>query len=126
MLQNRSGRIPHFLIVDYPDFEYIACLHMPKYKGQNVAQYIIKELGYKNIDRFKADENIYNVLNTNGNAYTLMLTLLRKENCFVINNYSVNKKQYEIKASTIYDWEKLGRRGSNINEFFEVIGSFNT
>ena len=23
ILQNRSGRIPHFLIVDYPDFEYI-------------------------------------------------------------------------------------------------------
>ncbi len=126
ILQNRSGRIPHFLIVDYPDFEYIACLHTPKYKGQNVAQYIIKELGYKSVDEFKADKKVYNVLNTNGNSYALMLSLLRKENCFVINNYSISKKQYEIKTSIIYDWKRLGRKGSNINEFFEVVSSFNT
>lgn len=126
ILQNRSGRIPHFLIVDYPDFEYIACLHVPKYKGQNVAQYIIKELGYRSVDEFKADEKVYNVLNTNGNSYSLMLSSLRKDSCFVINNYSINKKQYEIKTSTIYDWEKLGRKGSNINEFFDVVSSFNT
>ena len=28
ILQNRSGRIPHFLIVDYPDFEYMH-VHKP-------------------------------------------------------------------------------------------------
>lgn len=126
ILQNRSGRIPHFLIVNSPDFEYIACLHTPKYKGQNVAQYIVKELGYKSIDEFKADENVYNVLNTNGNSCNLMLSLLRKENCFIINSLSISKKQYEIKTSTVYDWEKLDRKGSNINEFFEVISSFHT
>lgn len=126
ILQNRSERIPHFLILDYPDFEYIACLHTPKYKGQNVAQYIIKELGYESVDEFKADKTVYNVLNTNGNSYARMLSLLRKENCFVINKYSINKTQYEIKTSTIYDWAKLGRKGSNINEFFEVMSIFNT
>ena len=26
IMQNQSGRVPHFLIVNYPDFEYIACL----------------------------------------------------------------------------------------------------
>lgn len=117
ILQNQSERTPHILIVDYPDFEYIACLHTPKYKGQIVAQYITKELGYKNIDEFKANKKVYNVLNTNGNSYSLMLSLLREENCFVINNCSINKKKYEIKVSTVYDWEKLGRKGSNINEF---------
>ena len=125
ILQNRSGRIPHFLIVNSPDFEYIACLHTPKYKGQTVAQYIIKELGYKTVEEFKADKKVYNVLNTNGNSYTLMLPLLKKENCFVINKYSISRKQYEIKICTIYDWERLGRKGSNINEFFDVINSFN-
>lgn len=126
ILQNQSGRIPHFLIVNYPDFEYIACLHTSKYKGQNVAQFIVKELGYKSVEAFKADEKIYKALTTNGNSIDLMLSSLRKENCFLINSYSVNKKMYEIKTSTLYDWDKLGRRGSNINEFFEVISSFNT
>lgn len=124
ILQNQSGRIPHFLIVDYPDFEYIGCLHIPKYKGQSVSQFIVKELGYKSVDEFKADKKVYNVLNTNGNSSDLMLSLLRKDNCFIVNEYSVKKKLYEIKISTVYDWEKLGRRGSNINEFFEVISSF--
>lgn len=125
ILQNQSGRIPHCLIVNYPDFEYVACLHTPKYKGQNVTQYITKELRYKNVDEFKADKKIYNILNTKENSYARMLSLLRKENCFVINKYSINKKQYEIKISTTYDWEKLGRKGSNINEFFELLNSFN-
>lgn len=118
--------IDEILIVDYPDFEYIACLHTPQYKGQNVAQYIVKELGYKSVEEFKADEKIYNVLNTNGNSSDLMLSLLKRENCFVVNHYSIKKNLYEIKNSTIYDWEKLGRKGSNINEFFEVINSFYT
>lgn len=126
ILQNQSGRTPHFLIVNYPNFEYIACLHTPKYKGQNISQYIINELGYKSVDEYKADQKVYHVLNTNKNSYSLMLSLLRKEDCFVINKYSINKKHFEIKISTIYDWEKLGRKASNINEFFEVINSFIT
>ena len=126
ILQNRCGRVPHFLIVDSPDFEYIACLHSPKYKGQSVTQYIIKEWGYKNVKEFKADKNVYNVLNASGNSYALMISLLLKENCFVINNYSISKKQYEIRISTTYDWGKLERKGSNINEFFGVVDGFNT
>ncbi len=124
ILQNQSGRIPHFLIVNYPDFEYIACMHTPRYKGQDVAQYIVKELGYKGVDEFKADEKVYNVLNANGNSSDLMLSLLRKENCVIVNEYSIKKKLFEIKISTIYDWEKLGQKGSNINEFFEIISNF--
>lgn len=125
ILQNKNGRIPHFLIVNYPDFEYIACLHTPKYKGKDVAQYLIKELGYKSADEFKADKNIYHSLNSGGNSYEHMMSLLKAENCFVVNNYSLNKKLYEIKVTTTYDWEKLGRKGSNINEFFEVVTGFN-
>lgn len=124
ILQNQSGRIPHFLIVDYPDFEYIACLHTPKYKGQNIAQYIVKELRYNSVDEFKADDKIYNVLNTNENSSDRMISMLRKENSFIVNKYSIKKNLYEIKISTSYDWEKLGRKGSNINEFFEIISSF--
>jgi len=126
ILQNKNGRIPHFLIVNDPDFEYLACLHTPRYNGQNAAQYLLRELGYKSIDAFKADKKVYHVLNTNGNSYEQMLSQLKSENCFVINKYSINKKQYEMKVSTTYDWEKLGRKASNMNEFFEVINDFHT
>ena len=125
IVQNKSGRIPHFLIVDFPDFEYLACLHTPQYKNQNTEQYIIRNLGYKSLDEFKSDTKVYNVLNTNGNSYEIMLTALPKNNCFIKNEHSINKTQYEISInSTIYDWEKLGLKGSNIDELFDVLKAF--
>lgn len=126
ILQNQSGRTPHFLIINYPDFEYIACLHTSKYKGQDTAHYIVKEMGYKNVEEFKSDKKIYTVLNSNGNSYNLMLCSLNKEKCFIANKYTISKNKYDIKTNTIYDWEKLGYRSSNINEFFEIIEYFNT
>lgn len=124
ILQNRSGRIPHILIVNCPDFEYVACLHTPKYKGQDVARYIIKEMGYRDIDAFKSDKKIYSVLNKNGNSSKMMLAALKRENCFVVNECKVNLSKFEIKVKTSFNWERLGRRGSNIKEFFEIINSF--
>lgn len=122
--QNKSGRIPHIVVVNYPDFEYVACLHIPKYKGQNVTQYIINELHYRNLDEFKTDKGVYTVLNTRGNSTEIMLDALHKENCFVIHECKIKKNEYEMKVNMIWNWEKLGRRGSNINEFFDVITSF--
>jgi len=125
ILQNKSGRIPHFLIINYPDFEYIACLHTKKYKGQDTASYIVNELGYKNIDEFKSDKKIYTILNSNGNSYELMLSSLQKEKCLVVNKYTINKNKFNITAKTVYDFQKLGYKSSNINEFFEIINYFN-
>lgn len=124
ILQNQNERIPHFLIVDYPDFEYIACLHSPKFKGQNVSQFIMNELGYRSVDALKADHHIYNTLNTGNNSYKQMLSVLKRENCFLLNDYTIIKAKYDIKVSTTYDWGKLGIKGSNIHEFFEVIDCF--
>lgn len=123
--QNKSGRIPHIVIVNYPDFEYVACLHTPKYKGQNVSQYIINEMHYKNIDEFKADTKIYKRLNSGNNSKDLMLKSLHQKNCFIIHKYTIKKSLFEISVKMIWDWEKLGYKSSNINEFFEIITSFN-
>ncbi len=123
-LQNENGKTPHFLIVSHPDFEYIACLHTPGYTGQNVKQYITKELGYRSLDEFKADTRIYHALNTAPNSVHHMLASLKKENCLILNPYSVNQKQYEITVSTVYRPENSGKNASNIHEFFEVIHCF--
>lgn len=124
ILQNKSGRIPHILIVNYPDFEYIGCLHTPGFKGQNVAQYIKKQMKYQDVDEFKADEHIYSVLNKNGNSSNVMLASLKRGNSFVVNECRVNKARFEISVQTTCDWAKLGQKGSNINEFFEIIECF--
>ena len=64
------------------------------------------------------------MLHKNGNASEIMLAALLHNNCFIINQYKVNKSQFEIMVNTILDWNKLGRKGSNINEFFEILDRF--
>ena len=119
-LQNNSKRIPHFLILDNPDFEYIACLHTVEYRGQDVKKYIEQTLGFEDIEKFKAKKDIYTYLNTKGNSFELMLSRLRGQ--IVINHYQINKTSFEIKISrTDIMWDNESKRGSNINEFFSVI-----
>lgn len=125
ILQNKSERIPHILIVNCPNFEYVACLHSPNYKGQNEEQYIKQFFKYKNLDAFKADEKIYSVLNTRENSFEHMLEVLKKRKSFLSNEYSVNKQYFEIKVlRTIYDWNEIGGKGANIKEYFEIIRYF--
>ncbi|MDE5892506.1 MAG: RloB domain-containing protein [Acetatifactor sp.] len=119
-LQNSSKKIPYFLILDNPDFEYIACLHMEDYHGQDVKRYIEQTLGLGDIEKFKAMRDVYSYLNTKDNSYKLMLSRLQKK--IVINHYQINKSGFEIKISdTEVVWEHESVRGSNINEFFDVI-----
>ncbi|MDE7224216.1 MAG: RloB domain-containing protein [Acetatifactor sp.] len=119
-LQNSSKKIPHFLILDNPDFEYIACLHLEGYHGQDVKKYIEQTLGFGNIENFKAMRDVYSYLNTKENSYKLMLSRLRKK--IVVNHYQINKSSFEIKISdTEVIWEYENEKGSNINELFDVI-----
>lgn len=119
-LQNSSKKIPHFLILDNPDFEYIACLHIGGYHGQDVKRYIEQTLGLGDIEKFKAMRDVYSYLNTKDNSYKLMLSRIQKK--IVVNHYRINKSGFEIKISgTEVVWEHENDRGSNINELFEVI-----
>lgn len=112
-LQNSSKRIPHFLILDNPDFEYIACLHTAEYRGQDVKKYIEQTLGFEDIEKFKAKKDIYTYLNTKGNSFELMLSRLRGQ--IVINHYQINKTSFEIKISrTDIMWDNESKRGSDI------------
>lgn len=42
-LQNQKKSIPMFLILNNPDFEFLACLHDPEYKSQNPEAYLKKK-----------------------------------------------------------------------------------
>ena len=87
-------------------------------------QYIEKEMGYKSVDDFKADKKVYDVLNSHGNSKELMLEAIKKGVCFAINKYTMNKAQYDIKNKIICEWNKLGYKGSNIGDFFDVLYQF--
>ena len=123
-IQNKNERIPHILIINYPNFEYMACLHSVNYKRQDVKRFIIDEYGYSDIDAFKADERVYYFLNSNGNSYNVMLKNVNKNNAIIKNEISLKKSIYEISVVLKYDFDKLGIKGSNIQDFFEVIGKY--
>lgn len=76
---------------------------------------------YNYIDAMRLKQGVeLDYLNAGDNSCHLMLSRLRKK--IVINRYRVNKSNFEIKITgTEFVWENGNERGSNINEFFEII-----
>ncbi len=121
-IQNDKGNIPIFVIADNPDFEYVACLHDPEYKGQDTKSYIVKTWGYKSLEAFKNDTEVYEFLNSGKKSFENLLGLLRRQDKLVRNQYEIKKKTFDISIkSTIFNQDMLEQRGSNIEEFFDVI-----
>ena len=85
-IQNAKGNTPHFIIMDNPDFEYVACLHSPQYRGQDPHKFIESVLGAKSIAAFKGNADVYNFLNSGELSYQIMMESLRgKKSCCTIN-----------------------------------------
>ena len=121
-LQNRKGTTPHFLIVNNPDFEYIACLHVPDYKGQEVTKFLQTALGFQTLEQFKKNADVYECLNQGGRSYHILIQRIQGKDKFLKNKYSVKRKSFDIAITrTDLAWELLDRKGSNIVEFFHVV-----
>lgn len=122
--QNRKKLVPHILILNQPDFEYIACLHSSKYSNGDYKKFVTKEFKYRSIDDFKADDGVYELLNTKGNTYENMIKKLKQTDAIICNKINVNKSKYEISVDTTFDFAKLDKKGSNCSDFFKVLVSF--
>ena len=111
------------LLIDYPDFEYIACMHTFAYTRQNVDQYIKNELGYSDINEFKADEDVYKVLVESGKgSIAQLLASINKRTALIVNTFSIDKKKYEIQVKkTVLNKDNFGIKGTNFNEFYDVL-----
>lgn len=105
-----------------PDFEYVACLHVPEYKGQEVTRFLQTVLGFQSLEQFKKNTEVYECLNNGERSYQVLIQKIQGKDKFVKNTYSVKKKNFEIAISkTDVKWELIDRKGSNIEEFFDVI-----
>lgn len=120
--QNQKGNVPHFLIVNNPDFEYVACLHSSEYRNQEIHKFLLDTFGYKDIWALKSNENIYELLNKDRLSYQILLDAVRGKAKLIHNEYDIKKRTFEITIKkTIYDADMSSKRGSNIEEFFDVI-----
>lgn len=121
-LQNNKGVVPHFLIVNNPDFEYVACLHVPEYSSQDVTKFIQTGLNFTTLEQFKKNTQVYELLNIGERSYKIMVERIQGKEKFVKNIYSVRKRNFEISISkTDVIWDLADKRGSNMEEFFDVI-----
>jgi len=121
-IKNLRKAAPHFLIVDNPDFEYAACLHFTEYKGQATDSYITRELGFSSVDKFKSREDIYALLNSAENGYKNLLERIAGKPKLLYNTYKVRRKSFDVEIEkTVLDFDNFTRRGSNLDEFFDVI-----
>ena len=124
-IQNKSERIPHIIIVNCPDFEYVCCLHVKRYRNQQTKQFIIGELSYSSLEAFKKDIKIFKKLTTQGNSPDYMIDILKKRPQFIRNTIKVLKNTFDIRVvNTVCNWELLGAKTSNFFEYYDLLDMF--
>ena len=50
-----------------------------------------------------------------------MIQKINQSTKLIENDISVNRSNYEIKVKTVCNWNNLGKKGTNINDFFETV-----
>ena len=121
-VQNQKKSIPIFLILNNPDFEFLACLHDPEYSNQNSESYIKKKYNYGSIEQFKKEKDVYILLNTSPCSCDVMLDKTKHLPKIIVNKYTCKKASFEIQITdSEIDLDMLSSKGSNINEFFDMI-----
>lgn len=120
--QNEKSSSPYILILNNPDFEYIACLHDSSYKGGNTKQHIIKIFGFDGVGEFKSNATIYDFLNKDSKSYLTMLQKIeRNDKKFIKNKFQFDIQKIIISVETSIDWDELHNNNSNIDELFKLI-----
>jgi hypothetical protein len=120
--QNKKKGVPCFLILDNPDFEYVACLHADSFSGQPSENFIRDGMGFKSIADFKRKEDVYEFLTSGRYRYENLLTRLKGSRRALFNCYIVKRKSFDVEIkTTVFNKADLVARGSNIDEFFDII-----
>lgn len=122
--ENKKKKIPHFIILSNPNFDYLSCLHSPLYNEGDISSFITgkKGFGFKSMEEYKGKKDIFIFLNSNGNDLNIMRNKLRNRETIVKNTYTLNKQNYEVKITdtkVCLDNEPI--RGANINELFDIL-----
>lgn len=121
-LQNKKGVVPHFLIVNNPNFEYVACLHVPEYSNQEISRFLQYVCGFQTMEQFKKSLQVWERLNDGDRSYRIMVDRVAGKEKFVKNDYTLERNNFEVSINnTDVNWELVDKRSTNMEEFFDVI-----
>ena len=97
-------------------------MQITEYNRQEVTRFLQTVLGFQSLEHFKKNTGVYECLNNGERSYQVLLQRVRGKEKFVKNTYSMKKKGFEVTISqTSVDGELLDCKGSNMEEFFDVI-----
>lgn len=125
----RLSKIPYILIGNNFDFEYFACCHCDSYNHGDTSQYIIKQLGYKSVNDFKSDPNIFTALNNDIKKRSFKIAIDKTKdkynasNTFFKYDYNPIKKGADIVfkiCTPKINTDALISKHSNFIEFFKI------
>lgn len=120
-IQNkRDNKSPYFLIVNSPDFEYISCLHDPKYSGGDTTRHIEKIFNFKTLADFKKHTHIFHFLNCDSRNYQHMLEKIRFQLKLISNTFE-RQDIFILFSKTITHLDLIDQKNSNIEEFFDIV-----
>jgi len=120
--QNKKRGIPCFIILNNPNFEYVACLHAKDFTGQSSEKFICDTMGFERVADFKKKEDLKRGLSPK--VEKIILSGLTKvpeiisEKVEIIDFKKLWKKKTEIQKQKIYnffgmetaDIEKISRK----------------
>ena len=120
--QNQKGGIPCIIILNNPNFEFVACLHAENYAGQPVERFIRDVMGFDDLAAFKKKEDIFSFLNMNGYSFGYVIARMRGAPKPLYHRYTIKRMTVSVEVKeTVYPAEEATFRGSNLDEFFDVI-----
>ena len=116
----KDSTSPYFLIVDCPNFEYVACLHDLNYSDGNVESHIRNKFQHDNIASFKSNSKIFSFLNSDSKNYKNAIERLEKRHKVISNEYE-RSGIFITLLNSITNWDLIGHRNSNIAEIFNIV-----
>ena len=120
--QNKKSGIPCFIILNNPNFEYVACLHAKDFTGQSSEKFICDTMGFERVADFKKKEDVYGFLNANEYCRAHMIARLKSGQKPLYHRYTVKRATLSIEIrETVFSKSDLPLRGSNFDELFDVI-----
>ena len=116
----KDAASPYFLIIDCPDFEYVACLHDLNFSGGNVENHIKNNFNFGKLETFKSNPKVYSFLNSGSKNYRNAIEQLEKRLKVISNEYERNGVFVTL-SDSITNWDLIGQRNSNIAEIFKIV-----
>lgn len=115
-------KAPCLLIVSNPDFEVAACFHSERYRNEPPRSFLLHEFGYRSLEEFKSDKQVWRTLNESDNGYEHLVTRSKRCVSVVANDYRLNTSSFSVEVRKMaVNSDADCQKGTNMHDFFDIV-----